>query len=386
MSAYLLGAAFRARMGTHCRKLVLLKLVDAAEDDGSRIYPAVATIATAAEASTRQVQRVLQAFVEIGLIRQVRAGGRGPGDSAEYAMDLDVLHRLAREGWEGLSGAGEAGQTAPEAAGNKGDTMSPLEKGDIEKGDTGDTQRVTPATDKGDSICHPTPPDPSLDPSIERERASAHAPAPADGGGGGGAPESDSAFQALLARWPTSPVDDHKRAFAAWQALSAEERKAAFAGVPAYLGFARNMARQRTCAIGTYLAEKRWERLKGEEDGKAPLVAVPAWSRDWWILLFRDLERGEARRFIVEMAVRTGSGTTRRADDLPGEAEAARFRKIERDSEAGRAWYRHLAGERGLRPLKPDTGGAWFWAPAEWPPQGRDAGARTEAGGQRAPP
>lgn len=51
MSAFLLGIGFRADMGTCARKLVLLKLMDACEDDGTRIFPAIATIARAAQCS-----------------------------------------------------------------------------------------------------------------------------------------------------------------------------------------------------------------------------------------------------------------------------------------------------------------------------------------------
>ncbi|WP_157928769.1 hypothetical protein [Pararhizobium haloflavum] len=167
MSAFLLGHGFRADMGTCIRKLVLLKLIDACEDDGSRIFPAMATVARAAQCSTRQVQREIKAFLDIGLLRLVRAGGSGPRSTNEYALDLDVLGWIARDGWNAVDAAQKSGQAPVE---NKGDTVSPLEN----KGDTGDTLRVTPATDKGDNGSHPTPPDSSLDPSKEREaRASA---------------------------------------------------------------------------------------------------------------------------------------------------------------------------------------------------------------------
>jgi hypothetical protein len=159
MSAFLLGIGFRADMGTCARKLVLLKLIDACEDDGTRIFPANATIARAAQCSTRQVQRELQTFRDIGLLRLVKEGGKGPRSTNEYALDLDLLQRLGREGWVAV------------VDGAKGDTMSPLEEG--EKGDIGDAERVTPATNKGDIACHPTPPEPSSDPSEERECARA---------------------------------------------------------------------------------------------------------------------------------------------------------------------------------------------------------------------
>ena len=97
MSAFLLGVGFRADMGTCARKLVLLKLIDACDDDGSRIFPAIATIARAAQCSTRQVQRELQAFRDVGLIRLVREGGKGRRSTNEYRLDLDVLAAIATE-------------------------------------------------------------------------------------------------------------------------------------------------------------------------------------------------------------------------------------------------------------------------------------------------
>lgn len=159
MSAYLLGTGFRADMGTCIRKLVLLKLIDACEDDGSRIFPAIATVARAAQCSDRQVQREIRAFVEIGLLRMVREGGKGRRSTNEYAMNLDVLAAIAKDGWDAYA--------ERVAAGAKGDTVSPLES--TPKGDTGDTDRVTGETPKGDNACRTTPPEPSIDPSIERE-------------------------------------------------------------------------------------------------------------------------------------------------------------------------------------------------------------------------
>lgn len=173
MSAFLLGVGFRADMGTCARKLVLLKLIDACEDDGSRIFPAIATIARAAQCSARQVQRELLAFREVGLIRLVKEGGKGPRSTNEYAMDIDLLNRLGKEGWDVVTGessgavSDEQGEELKDGDHQKGDTMSPL--AEPEKGDTGDTKRVTPATAKGDKLCHPTPPYPSREPSVERE-------------------------------------------------------------------------------------------------------------------------------------------------------------------------------------------------------------------------
>lgn len=159
MSAFLLGTGFRADMGTCIRKLVLLKLIDACEDDGSRIFPAIATVARAAQCSPRQVQREIRAFLEIGLLTLVREGGKGRRSTNEYALDLDVLGAISRDGWDAY--ADVRGGIA------KGDTQSPLD--DDAKGDTGDADRVTPETPKGDIRSHTTPPDSSIEPSERAE-------------------------------------------------------------------------------------------------------------------------------------------------------------------------------------------------------------------------
>src|SRR5690606_5683874 len=60
-------------------KLVLLKLADHARDDGTKVFPSVATIATHTGMSERQVQRILKELVEDGVLTIVahENGGRG---------------------------------------------------------------------------------------------------------------------------------------------------------------------------------------------------------------------------------------------------------------------------------------------------------------------
>lgn len=283
MSAYLLGLGFRADMGTCIRKLVLLKLIDACEDDGSRIFPAIATIARAAQCSSRQAQREIRAMLDAGLLHLVREGGRGPRSTNEYRLDLDMLGRIAREGWE-------------VTVGGKGDTQSPLE--DADKGDTGDTIRVTPVTDKGDNGSRTTPPDPSPDPSIERERASeredsqpdavakADTPGTADfskrvirlcnGRGYAGGPWTD---------WDTASPKWIEGNFAK---LTSDERREAERWRDPYLADLR--ARGKAPApIGVWLAGKTWTGLdpavlerfgqrKAGGAGQDESVAVDGWA------------------------------------------------------------------------------------------------------------
>lgn len=277
MSAFLLGIGFRADMGTCARKLVLLKLIDACDDDGSRIFPAISTIARAAQCSTRQVQRELKAFLDIGLIRLVREGGKGPRSTNEYALDLDVLQLLGKGGWSLVSQEAVSGDAANREA-NKGDTVSPLD--DAEKGDTGDTLRVTPETAKGDKLSHPTPPDPSLDPSVERERERE------DG------KKIDADGWALLKDWPGFAGMPKEPALKVWRSLEPGERAEAARLFPHWLALLKAQRKTHTPAPSTYFGQKLWREVP-EPQAVAPKPAyAPAFGPVWAAIRMRDLLTG----------------------------------------------------------------------------------------------
>lgn len=102
MSVRMMALVFGARFGSRnnvtpaVRKSVALKLADYASDDGSRVFPSVATIAAQTEISERTVQRALTGFVEEGLLKIVRKGGGR--HTTEYAFDLTVLLALPPTG------------------------------------------------------------------------------------------------------------------------------------------------------------------------------------------------------------------------------------------------------------------------------------------------
>lgn len=264
MSAYLLGLGFRADMGTCIRKLVLLKLIDACEDDGSRIFPAIATIARAAQCSSRQAQREIRAMLDAGLLHLVREGGRGPRSTNEYRLDLDMLGRIAREGWE-------------VAVGGKGDTQSPLE--DADKGDTDDTIRVTPATEKGDNGSRTTPPDPSPDPSIERERASAGEEDPR---------KTERLFDRAWRDWPAVSAGSRPEAFRMWLALSAADRQMARERILRWLAAWKAAGREHVPAFSTYLRDRRWEALPDDEPAAPESTSAKPWGPQWATACYRE--------------------------------------------------------------------------------------------------
>ncbi|TIM16264.1 MAG: hypothetical protein E5Y67_03460 [Mesorhizobium sp.] len=274
MSAFLLGIGFRADMGTCARKLVLLKLIDACDDDGSRIFPAISTIARAAQCSTRQVQRELKAFLDIGLIRLVREGGKGPRSTNEYALDLDVLQLLGKGGW-----ALVASEKRPDAAAEKGDTVSPLDG--AEKGDTGSTERVTPETSKGDKLSHPTPPDPSFDPSVERERERED-----------GKKKIDADGWALLKDWPGFAGMPKEPALKVWRSLETDERAEAARLFPHWLALLKAQRKTHTPAPSTYFGQKLWREVPEPPEAAPKPAYAPAFGPVWAAIRMRDLVTG----------------------------------------------------------------------------------------------
>lgn len=323
MSARLLGLAFDADVPSQTAKLVLVKLVDCADDSGRRIYPSVATLARAACCAERSVQRVLALFCAAGLLRRVREGGSGPGNTTHYELNLDLLARLTRVTWGVATGSShdenaclpedEPGGDAPP----KGDIMSPLEPG-----------RVTLATDKGDNRCHPTPQE---NPSNLREggRERGQAGLPAGAGGPGpvgmtqmhGPPESDDpgaaggavpALSEFVRAWPTRAADNADRVATEWAALSFDQRRAAIDGIAAFLAEMKALKRDKLPAGETYLRERRWTLVSEASRAAArpapqATTEVQAWTKGWWGVFWHRRATGAPVRFMWDRARQKGA-------------------------------------------------------------------------------
>ncbi len=93
MSIRVISRVLPKRWGSPSRKIVAIKLADVANDDGTSIYPSIATVASEAELSERQVQRIMDEFREAGLLVVVRKGG-GRNRPTEYRFDLAAIDRL----------------------------------------------------------------------------------------------------------------------------------------------------------------------------------------------------------------------------------------------------------------------------------------------------
>jgi hypothetical protein len=318
VSAALLGLAWQAKVGdSKTRKLVLMKLVD----EGSNIYPALATVADHVGCSTQQVRRTLKDFGGVGLLRKVRDGGRGAGSTARYELDIDMLARLRRaEMWPALEAAaardplpdsdddeasGHApnasseASDAPAAASNKGDMVSPLHG-----------VSLTPAIDKGDIWSHPTPHRPL---SSERESAGAGAGAPA---GSGDAPDAGHAadaeppatLAAFLASYPHASADDQVTLASAWEGVPFAERRAAIDGIPGFVAERKAAGFDKRLSGPKYLSGRNWrhvpklaaERAAAQAAGASGMIS--GYSRDWWLLLLDRIFAGKSPGFWMQQA------------------------------------------------------------------------------------
>jgi hypothetical protein len=148
MSIHVIELIYRRQLGSYTddcgvttsaatRKAVAVALAFYAERDGSRIFPAVPTIARHIEMKDRAVQIAIRGLVAQGLLAVVRRGGRGQHSTTEYRLDLDRLAQLPRvhpdrEGRKGaldapLKGAPDAPLPAPRVhvATSKGASHAP---------------------------------------------------------------------------------------------------------------------------------------------------------------------------------------------------------------------------------------------------------------------
>lgn len=157
MSNYCSDVVWKRTFGDKSKKAVAARLADHADEHGRGIWPSVERVAAQTELSERTVQRVLDSFVQDGILIIIDEGGRGPGSTRRYDFDMDILEALPMAEW-GRSKAAKKGDTVSPLANSKGDTVT-------DKGDTSDTEGC-----HGDTQ---TPIEPSLEPPEEREGAQA---------------------------------------------------------------------------------------------------------------------------------------------------------------------------------------------------------------------
>jgi len=376
MSAKLLGQVLEADMGSHVRKWVLAKLCDAAEPDGSAIYPGKAAIAKVANCSERTAQRELALMEKARLILVVEpARGHRP---TEYRLDLGVFERVLTQGFlqvldEALDGEeraeAETDETAREDAemspreteepAARGDTLSPLNGGERGDKSAGEGRQIPLSGETSARASLSDPYDPSTGP-VERE-ARARAP--------DRKPEDDLDFQALLAKVVrVNGPQTVGRSFPVWLKLGAAERIAARDGWEAALALWRDAGRKHAYGLETYLRDAMWEQVpKMPAGGEAPMTMLALRSGEWFAHFFARFAAGDLKTcgFMLTMA-RQNAGRCVALADVPSAATIGAMPRVARDGPEWAAWRRHLR-ERGLS-VDDSCVPLWVWAPSEWPP------------------
>lgn len=90
MSGKVVGLVMERYPGKGGEFGVMLAMAESAHDDGSRVFPAVATVGRKARVCERQARRHIGALKDAGWIILVREGG-GRNRASEYRIDIDKL-------------------------------------------------------------------------------------------------------------------------------------------------------------------------------------------------------------------------------------------------------------------------------------------------------
>lgn len=399
MSASLLGAAMKAKLGSRTRKLVLIKLVDCCHEDGTHIYPALATVAEDAECSIATARRTLKEFVAVGLLRKVRDGGSGRRSTNHYEMDVELLFRLRRpEFWPALEAAAlhqplpdndddeatdEASRHAPDAS--EGENVAP----------SCETKGSTVIPYHGDTLSNgalrvsPDDTQPlSRTLSYEREGVRAHEPAPASEGepavavsglGDDATTSPAPSFEDFIEAYPHAKGDNRVQLRSAWAEVPFDHRRAAIDGIGAFLAERKAGGLKSRLSAPAYLAGRCWVGLEAQAakraqtgQASAPVVVSP-WSRDWWLLLHDRIKAGRSPSFWVQQAEASKASTVTGAEIAAASARIGALQAYRCDGPEIEAWRLWLAAKGARIPLF--RGEFRVFLPGPTPPgDRRDAG------------
>ncbi|TCT42766.1 hypothetical protein EDC90_100467 [Martelella mediterranea] len=118
------------------------------------------------------------------------------------------------------------------------------------------------------------------------------------------------AFLKFYRQWPTYGEDSDERAFAEWQALTAEERDAATSMLSGFLTFEAMHGRQVKFAASTYLKDRRWQGVpEGLSSAYGPVNAATygkAWMAERFARLGAPCARLPSLTRFQEWEIRQG--------------------------------------------------------------------------------
>lgn len=97
MSLALMTLVWRTEFPTQSQKLIALKLADHSNDEGGNIWPSKARVSREAGCSETTVQLTLRVFRECGILSVIAEGGKGPGNTTKYRINVPMLEALSRK-------------------------------------------------------------------------------------------------------------------------------------------------------------------------------------------------------------------------------------------------------------------------------------------------
>ncbi|WP_180901955.1 helix-turn-helix domain-containing protein [Martelella soudanensis] len=341
----------RRNLGSPTRKAVALRMADAASDDGRGVWVSVERIARETEFSERSVQRCIQQFLDEGLLVLVRAATGKVGIANHYDMALEKLENYPEVSPKGIG-------KRPPSAPFRGDTVSPVEPG---RGDT--------VSGRGDTVssegCHPvtrTTLEPPIKPPLEREARERadfpdyEKPETASAESGETPKALERRFADVLKHWKNAKGLPKKQWWAAWIALSPEDRALAEERCVAWHRMLKRNGRDFPPMPSTYFAEKLWTDVGAAEAETRQETAArteraapwgPAWGAKRMALLlagpaemparielrglfearfalFNKRDRAHAMRYATERGVSVAAGGGFAYPDDFEDAELAR--------------------------------------------------------------
>ena len=118
MSGHVISLVWEIEFPTATQKLLMLRVADYADDDGTGIYPSIPEVARQVGSSERQVQYAIKALEGVGLLK--RSGGVSKHRTNIWTIDVDMLAQLALQEVK-LNGSHDA----LEAVENEGAIIAP---------------------------------------------------------------------------------------------------------------------------------------------------------------------------------------------------------------------------------------------------------------------
>lgn len=263
MSVECTAVVWKRDFGSGPRKAVAARLADHADDEGRGIFPSIERTAAQCNLSERTVGRVIKEFVREGILTRVRAGGRGPGSTAEYDMNMAAVEALPLCLW-----GEKKRQIEAENDEIKGDRETPLE------GDKGDS-----LSKKGDSLSNKgdrESPKPSKNHHLTANgRAGARESADDIGldEKGLGTVKRRKLIDRSANIWPAQS-GSIKQGMSELEKLGDDDLIAAVGKMSDWLEWWRP-GHDHTPALSTYVRERRWEQLP-EAPPEPPVTHLPA--------------------------------------------------------------------------------------------------------------